>query len=113
MITFLTAKPQALKNAFDKAIKDGHITTWADDGDGWYSHKAPNWKGKAFLAPSIDTAVALKFKILIMDSVKISDRRVVYSYYHGHLIETFINHFSSMCDVGQATLNPSGSDSKV
>jgi hypothetical protein len=33
-----------------------------------------------------------------------------YGYYHGHLIETFLNHFDNMFKVGAATASPTAPD---
>jgi hypothetical protein len=35
---------------------------------------------------------------------------VVYAYYHGHLIETFLNHFDKDFTKGEATALPTSGD---
>jgi hypothetical protein len=36
--------------------------------------------------------------------------KIVYGYYHGHLIETFLNHFDSDFSDGSATALPAAGD---
>ena len=90
---FSTTNPQALLNAFDARIKQaeakGKITTW-EKVDGHYTHRAEEWSRKAFFKPIINGSV-LTFNIIKPKGANIST--VVYGYYHGHLIETFLNHF--------------------
>jgi hypothetical protein len=112
MLTFATSRPQALLNALGKAIADGDITTWEKDSDGDFTHKSTQWKKRAWLKPNVIAGTSLRFTILISSNE--IDRRAVYAYYHGHMIETFISHFSA--DFGpaaQATPDPCGADSAI
>ena len=112
MLTFLTTKPQALLNSFNADITGGHITTWEKDKDGDFTHKASQWKSRAWLRPEVVAGTSLKFTIIFSNGEK--ERRLVYSYYHGHLIETFLNHLSEGFTPNvQATPNPSGADTKI
>jgi hypothetical protein len=111
MITYPTTRPQALLNEFKKAIADGDITTWEEDKDGDFTHKATQWRKRAWLRPTVNAGSSLVFTILIGTSEQ--DKRTVYAYYHGHHIESFINHFSAQfTPEARATPNPSGKDSK-
>ena len=106
-IYFETSKPGALHAAFDLAIDDGSITTWEYDKDGDYTHKALNWAKNMWLRP-IEEAGKLSFYTLPRKDKKID--RTNFAYYHGHLIETFINHFSDKFSVASATPSPAGKD---
>src|SRR5579883_2696203 len=94
-IYFLTNAPKDLLGKFDVAIAqtkpEGKITTWVKSEDGkYYTHKSEQYGKKAWLKPVILTN-RLAFNILRPQNANISTP--VYGYYHGHLIETFINHF--------------------
>jgi len=96
-IHFLTPDPAGLLKEFDARIaqtkSEGKITTWDKLTDGkHYSHKATDWRNLAFFKPSIGKD-RLTFNI-----VRPKDKSVtttVYGYYHGHLMETFLNHFDT------------------
>jgi hypothetical protein len=50
---------------------------------------------------------------LVFNVIKPKDTNVttiVYGYYHGHLIETFLNHFDADFTAGRATAMPSADD---
>lgn len=106
-----TSEPSALLNAFnDRIAQDepkGKITTWERSADGvYYTHKAQNWHSKAWFMPVIEKGV-LKFNIIKPANADVTD--VVYSYYHGHLTETFLNHFDrSFSDATSSALPRSG-----
>lgn len=108
-IYFSTSKPKALHAAFDQAIDEGHITTWERDKDGDYTPKAANWARKLWLRPSEEPGNGrLAFYTIPLQGKKI--QRVDFAYYHGHLIETFINHFQDDFSEGCATPYASGKD---
>lgn len=111
MLKFTTNRPQALLNAFDKMIKDGDVQTWAKDSGGDFSHKAQQWKNRAWLRPNVISGQALEFRILFAKTE--TQKRLVYSYYHGHMLETFLNHLWSQYSQAEASPQPSGSDSAV
>ncbi len=89
-IRFRAPNPAQLLDSFKKAIKDGKITTWTCNTNGDFTHKADQWKNKAWLRPTT-TASELVFKILPPQGSTVST--VVYGYYHGHIIETMLTHF--------------------
>lgn len=111
-IHFTTDGAQALLNAFDQRIHQtaptGKIMTWEKSSDGiYYTHKAPAWHKKAWLKPSI-FATQLVFNIIKPNNANVST--MIYGYYHGHLIETFLNHFDQSFVYGMASALPSGID---
>jgi hypothetical protein len=55
-----------------------------------YTHKAPEWAKKAWFLPKIE-ATQLTFNIIRPKEKNIN--AIDYAYYHGHLLETFLNHF--------------------
>ncbi|HZL00863.1 MAG TPA: hypothetical protein VFC47_13310 [Caulobacteraceae bacterium] len=112
MLTFPTTRPQALLNSLSKAIRDDDITTWTEDSEGDFTHKAVQWRSRAWLRPEVVSATSLRFTIIFRENE--SDRRAVYSFYHGHMIETFINHFpNDFKPNAQATPNASGKDDAI
>ena len=111
-ISFSTTDPKSLLNKFDAAISQtepkGKIETWVRSDDGkYYTHKAPEWSKKAWLkagtAPN-----ELVFNIVRPQNSNVSS--LVYGYYHGHLIETFLNHFDQLFTKGTATALPAAGD---
>lgn len=105
-IYFETHDPHGLLNAFDAAVaKNNHaggIATWSK-ANGFYTHDATQWKNKAYLKPVISVG-RLTFNIFKPQNGAAPS--VVYGYYHGHLIETFLNHFDQMFTLGSATALP-------
>jgi hypothetical protein len=98
-IHFECRDPRSLLDAFDARVTQfdakGKITTWEKHVDGThYTHRAPEWCRKAWLQPVIESPGRLTFRIIKPKGMSIST--VVYAYYHGHLIETFLAHFDSM-----------------
>jgi hypothetical protein len=96
-VHFYTDSPKALLAKFNAAIQQkeakGKIDTWelSDDGK-YYTHTAERWTKKAWFKPSASESL-LTFNIF-----KPKDRNVTspfYAYDHGHLIETFLNHFDA------------------
>src|ERR1700760_2962072 len=101
-IHFTTATPEALLKSFDARIAqtepEGKITTWEKSDDGkYYTHKAAHWAKKAWLLPKIE-ANQLTFNIIKPENMNVSS--MVYAYYHGHLVETFLNHFDEEFETG-------------
>ena len=92
-----TLDASGLLKKFDAAInkieQKGKITTWEIHPDGkHYTHKASEWKSKAFLRAVVENN-QLKFNIVAPKNGTVSS--LVYAYYHGHLIETFLSHFDN------------------
>lgn len=103
-IYFTTNDPTGLLAKFKAAIRQeeekGKITTWELDSDGDVTHKASQWARALWLRPSVSSGV-LTFNTLAPKGKTIST--VAYGYYHGHLIETFLNHFDKLFSEGRAT----------
>lgn len=101
-VHFTTAAAQALLKEFDKRISQsepaGKITTWEKSADGaYYTHRAKEWQAKAWMKPTIQSD-KLVFNIVKPKNSDVS--ATVYAYYHGHLTETFLNHFDKMFTYG-------------
>ena len=111
-LVFMTANPKKLLNDFDARIAQheasGKITTWERDKDGDYTHKSDNWAKKAWFRPVVGLD-RLTFNIIKPKNVN-NITSPVYSYYHGHLLETFLNHFDTQFSNGSATANCTSSD---
>jgi hypothetical protein len=111
-VYFWTEQGSALLKKFNDRIAQrdpkGKITTWerSDDGE-YYTHKASEWKAEAWFKATVD-AKRLRFNIIKPKNKNVSSS--AYAYYHGHLIETFLNHFDKDFSSGEATALPSSND---
>lgn len=111
-IHFKTKDPAALLKAFDARIAQtepkGKITTWEKISDGkHYTHKAHEWANKAYFKPALEKD-QLTFNLIRPQGKDVA--LTVYAYYHGHLIETFINHFKTMFSEATASPLPESAD---
>jgi hypothetical protein len=114
-VFFQTQAPQALLTAFNAAIalpanQAGAIDTWErvqHGGADYYTHRAQQYKRKAFFKPATESN-QLAFYIVAADKVPLT--RDIYSYYSGHLVETFIRHFPTRFTLAQVTPNHAGQD---
>lgn len=109
-VQFFTDTPKALLNEFDKRIAQsdakGKINTWLKDGD-YYTHKANDWTKKAWFLPSVESG-KLVFNIIKPKGSNVST--IVYGYYHGHLTETFLNHFDKSFNHASSSALPVAGD---
>lgn len=111
-VYFHTDAPKALLAKFNAAIKQnepkGKIDTWKISEDGkYYTHAAERWTSKAWFKSSTSD------KLLTFNIIKPKGQNVtspVYAYYHGHLIETFLNHFDTDFTSAAATALPAAGD---
>jgi hypothetical protein len=100
-IHFMTPDAKHLLSRFDAHIaqddKAEKITTWIKSDDGlYYTHKANDWTRKAWFKPKIEN------DRLTLNIIKPKDKKVtplIYAYYHGHIMETFLNHFDKLFSV--------------
>jgi hypothetical protein len=111
-VDFMTPNAANLLKLFKARIEQqdlkGKITTWmlSDDGND-FTHKADNWKYAAWFQPAVKND-RLTFNIIKTKGKNVST--VAYSYYHGHLIETFLNHFDTKFSQAIATAMPTSGD---
>ena len=86
----------------------GKITTWVRTDDGkFFTHKSVDWRGKAWFRSEV------KANELVFNIVPSKDKTVsitAYGYYHGHLIETFLNHFDDLFSTANASARPNDGD---
>jgi hypothetical protein len=111
-IHFVTNYPSFLLKQFNERIEQadrkGKIITWERSDDGkYYTHKSDEWSKKAWLKPVVEKG-KLTFNIIKPKSNNITT--TVYGYYHGHLIETFLNHFDRDFEKSEATPLPTMED---
>lgn len=111
-VRFHTQTPKALLAKFDAAVKQkeakGKIDTWEISDDGkYYTHTAERWTKKAWFKPSTSDNL-LTFNIIKPKNQNVTSS--VYAYYHGHLIETFLNHFDADFTSAEATAMPAAGD---
>lgn len=111
-VTFLTSSAQKLLDDFDARIwqteQKNKITTWEKSKDGkYYTHKAAEWTKKAWFK-AVVASDRLIFNIIRPNNANVT--AIAYAYYHGHLIETFLNHFDEQFTLGQASALPAQGD---
>ncbi|WP_460952588.1 hypothetical protein AB6N16_08045 [Pseudomonas marginalis] len=103
-VIFYSGNPKDLLADFDARIAQtepkGKITTWKKTTTGHYTHKAADWTDKAYFFPSLE-AGKLVFNLIRPTGTNISV--TVYGYYHGHLTETFLNHFDQKFTTAQSS----------
>jgi hypothetical protein len=107
-IVVKTKTPKKLLAAYKKAVDDGHVTTWAYDSDGDFTHTAEQWNRKAWLRPRIQADEALTLNILGPKDAKLSSR--VYAIYHGRFIESMLAHCDGLFSEAHATSMPDDGD---
>jgi len=107
MITVYTKGPSILLGLIKGSIDKGHITTWSYDSDGDFTHTPPQWKGKAWLSPSIENGVLL-FSIISQNGIPLTTE--YYAVYHGRFIEMLLAHFDKLFTSASATAIPTSSD---
>lgn len=92
-LKFRTDTPADLLAAFKKLInqreRKGKIDTW-EEYDGGFRHTAPDWKARGLFRSSISG----DGKYLLFSMKKVEDP-FAYAYYHGHLLQTFIEHLNA------------------
>jgi len=110
-VHFVTTSAGSLLRAFDARISQteakGKITTWEKNADGYYTHKATEWSKEAWFYPKTE-ATQLTFNIIKPQNKNVSS--LTYAYYHGHLLETFLNHFDDSFKSGIASALPETGD---
>jgi hypothetical protein len=106
-INFDTTDPSRLLEAFKKAIRDGHVVTWAIDSDGDFFHTPAQWKGRGWLTPNTSLG-RLTFNFLPSKNLKTtwSDLGVI----QGRFIESMIAHCNQLFDTASATSRPTNAD---
>lgn len=106
-IRLKTNTPQALLNAFKKAIDEKRILTWSYDVDGDFTHTPDQWKNKAWLRSHVRTG-ELVLTIIKQKDVNISS--LIYAVYHGRFIESMLQHCDTLFSEGIATAMPTTED---
>lgn len=106
-VRFKTPDSAALLKKFKVAVEQtesvGKITTWTPSDDkNYYTHKSTQWQYEAWLKPVAETSQLLAFYIIKSKQSTVSVE--AYGFYHGHIIETFLNHFEA--DFSEAVASP-------
>ncbi|WP_080419577.1 hypothetical protein [Burkholderia ubonensis] len=111
---FFTNQAKNLLDSFNAKIEQteqkGKITTWekvTHNNTIYYTHKSTEWRNEAYFLPKIESD-KLTFNI-----IKPKEKNVtvsVYGYYHGHIIETFLNHFDNVFSIAHASAGPQAGD---
>lgn len=111
-LRFFTGDAKSLLDSFNARIEQheakGKITTWQrSDDKKYYTHTAPEWRRRAWFKPAIYND-RLTFNIIKPKDSDVST--LVYAYYHGHLTETFLNHFDKRFSSAVSTAMPTDDD---
>jgi hypothetical protein len=111
---FMTTDAKDLLAAFDARIAQdepkGKVTTWqkvVQDNGVFYTHTSAEWARKAYFMPVVK-ADRLTFNIIKPANKNVST--VAYGYYHGHLTETFLNHFDDRFSNAVSSARPETAD---
>ncbi|GAB0077028.1 hypothetical protein I4I80_10615 [Pseudomonas syringae pv. tomato] len=110
-LDLITATPEALLAEFKKRVSQseqkGKITTWEENSQGNFTHKADQVHGQAWFCATIQKD-RLRWNLRAPGGKPIS--RYVFAYYHGHLTEAFINHFPKLFTSASCTANKAPGD---
>ena len=112
-VKFFTNNPESLLADFKKKItqreQEGSIATWEITATGAFTHKGQQYTKDAFFRADARLSDGfLLFRIIRPEGKSISQR--AYAYYHGHLIETFLNHFDKQFSNASASALPEDGD---
>jgi len=112
-VKFYTDRPGDLLKAFKDKInqkeQEGSITTWEITASGYFTHKGKQYGRDAFFwGEARPQDGVLLFKLIRPEGKNISSR--AYAYYHGHLVETFLNHFDKLFTSASASALPADGD---
>jgi len=111
-VHFYTSDPRGLLDAFKIAVNqtelEGKITTWRQwQSTDYYTHTSAQWQSHAYMQAVVKRDT-LTFFIVNARGSAVS--QTVYGFYHGHLIETFLNHFDKLFEQGAASALPGDGD---
>ena len=82
--------PSSLLKRLKAAIDAGHITTWAYDRDGDFTHTPSQWVNRAWLQPHI---MSNELVLTIVGQKAVPLDREAYAVYHGRFAEMMLAHF--------------------
>lgn len=107
MLKFYTQDPAGLLQKFKAKLKakqgQDSIQTWQQVGDN-FGHTSERWKGKLAFKANINadaTQPNLSFTVGPMAKGTQEERQIIYAYYHGHLLQTFVDHLSGYFTAAQ------------
>jgi len=103
-----TALLKSFKDAVEQSESKGKITTWKLSEDKRYlTHASKQWEYAAWMKPVVE-ANRLAFYIIRPKNKAVS--KTAYGFYHGHMVETFLNHFDQDFETLEATALPDDHD---
>lgn len=98
MLKFYTKDPAGLLQKFKAQLKakqgQDSIQTWEQVGEN-FGHTSERWKGKMQFKASVNadaTEPNLTFTMASMAKGTQEEEQIFYAYYHGHLLQTFVDH---------------------
>jgi hypothetical protein len=106
-IHVLTAQPEQLLQAIRYEIAEGHISTWARDEDGDFTHTHTQWQKRAWLRPQ--TLVG-ELRLNIIAPLEHALTTEMYAIYHGRFIEMLLAHFDNQFYQANASALPDPGD---
>lgn len=101
MLRFKTDDPVVLLAAFRRLIRQsgrrGRIDSWEETASG-FGHTAPNWQGLAWFKAEI--SMDSRELLFLLHKPK---SEYAFAYYHGHLLQVFIEHLNDGFDSAKYT----------
>lgn len=98
MLKFYTKDPAGLLQKFKAKLKarqgQDSIQTWEQAGEN-FGHTSERWKNKLEFKATINAEASepnLAFGMVAMTKGTQEERQIIYAYYHGHLLQTFVDH---------------------
>lgn len=103
-----TKDPSALLRSFRDKIEqselEGKIMTWKSSNDKrYFTHGSKQWEYAAWMKPVVEVD---RLAFYIIKSKNKIVTQTAYGYYHGHIVETFLNHFDRETSSVEATALP-------
>lgn len=107
-----TKNAAALLDFFREKVEqsnpDGKITTWKPSSDKkYFTHASKQWEYAAWMKPSVETD---RLAFYIIKSKDKAVTQTAYGFYHGHIVETFLNHFDLQFSSVEVTALPEVND---
>ncbi|WP_369975450.1 hypothetical protein [Xanthomonas bundabergensis] len=98
MLKFYTKDPAELLQKFKAKLKakqgQDSIKTWEQVGEN-FGHTSERWKNKLEFKANVNAGAEkpnLAFTMTSIEKGTQEEQQIVYAYYHGHLLQTFVDH---------------------
>ena len=106
-LNFETSDPGKLLAAFKAAIDVKQVVTWSYDKDGDFTHTPDQWKGRAWMRPSI---LSGRLVMNFLGNRTEVTKWDVFGVFHGRFVESMATHCNSLFSGVQMPAKPTNSD---